>query len=459
MKPLTLPLFIRRNPMDHDLIVEQLLDRGKGFLENILQAADLHRVATASLAIFAQLREVAREILQAKITVTAQQLKSADILPCCPASRVRYLHTRTVSPQTFLGEGHIPVRTFQCAGCGASLRPDDRHLGVPEVGDCTDDVRARYAAVVAELPHRVANDLFERCTGVALSSCGAQGLIASTAQDLQPWQAERGTPEAVAVVDALGASDGAADLRVEIAMAGVMAHIDGRWQAAKVATSLVRRLAAQAEEPPLGAVLARRSVGALGTAEALAARMHQIIREAGWERMPIGEMLGDGAPWIWTVADAHCPGVRQTLDYDHLSEHLSAFATLQSPHDPAQAKAWVDQNMGALLMDRVGDVLRALKRLRPWKQAVRHALAQLIGYIERTRTRLRYQEPWQRGLAVGSGAVEGACKQVIHSRFKRAGMRWKPPGFLHVLAWRIARLNGTFQAFWASRGLVFQASV
>jgi hypothetical protein len=232
--------------------------------------------------------------------------------------------------------------------------------------------------VLAELPHRVANDLFERCTGVALSSRGALGLIDSTAHDLQPWQAERGTQEVVAVVDALGAGDGAADLGVEIAMDGVMAPIDGRWQ--------------------------------------------------------------------------------EALDYYHLSEHLYAFANLQSPNDPAEAKAWVDQKLRALLMDRVGDVLSALKGLRPWKQAVRTALAQLIGDIERNRTRIRYQEPWQCGLAVGSGAVEGACKHVIQSRFKRAGMRWKPPGFLSVLALRIARLNGTFQAFWASRGLLFQAS-
>src|SRR2546430_9380764 len=146
--------------MDHELIVEQLLERCKCFIAHTLQAPDLHRVATASLAIFAQLREVAREMLQAKITWEAQQLKSADVAPCCQNSRVRYLHTRTVSPQTLLGEVSIPVRTFQCRGCGASLRPDDRHLGVPEVGDFTDDVRALYAPVVAELPHRVATDLF-----------------------------------------------------------------------------------------------------------------------------------------------------------------------------------------------------------------------------------------------------------------------------------------------------------
>jgi hypothetical protein len=135
--------------MDHDLIVEQLLARCKGFIETILQASDLHRVATASLAIFAQIRPVAREMLQAKIRVEAQQLKGTDVTPCCEPASVRYVHTRLVSPQTSCGEVCIPVCTFQCGGCGASLRPDDHYLGVPEVGDFTDDVRALYAPVVA----------------------------------------------------------------------------------------------------------------------------------------------------------------------------------------------------------------------------------------------------------------------------------------------------------------------
>ena len=215
--------------------------------------------------------------------------------------------------------------------------------------------------------------------------------------------------------EAWAAGDGGEELRVEIAMDGVMAHIDGRWQEAKVGTILVRQLEAQPEEPTLGAVLARRDVGILGAAEALAVRITQVIREAGWERLPVGEMLGDGALWIWAVAAAHVPAVRLTLDYDHLSEHLYAFAQLLYPNNPVGAKVWVDQNRGALLRDRVGEVLGALKRMRPWKKLVRKALAQLIGSVERSRTRIRYQAPWQRALAVGSGTVEGARKHADFS--------------------------------------------
>jgi hypothetical protein len=137
-------------------------------------------------------------------------------------------------------------------------------------------------------------------------------------------------------------------------------------------------------------------------------------------------------------------------------EHPYAFANLQYPNNPTAANAWVDQKMGVLLMNRVGEVLSALKRMRPWQKAIHDALVQLIGSVERNPTRIPYQEPWHPGLAVGSGAVEGGCRHVIQSRFKRVGMRWKQLGFLNVLALRLARLNGTFQAFWASRGLVVQ---
>lgn len=268
--------------MDHDLIVGQLLERCKWFMENILQAPHLHHVGSASLAIFTQRRQVVREMLQAKITLEAQQLKSQDIAPCCQEARMTYVHIRPVSPQTLLGEGCLPTRTFQCSGGGASRPLDDRHLGVPEVGDFTDDVRCLYASVAAERPHRVANDRLLRCTGVALSSRGAQGIIDRTADDLQ--------------------------------------------------------------------------------------------------------------------------------------------------------------------------------RRQPRKTAVRHALAKLIGYIEGNRTRIRGQEPWHRGLAVGAGPVEGVCKYIIQSWFQRTGMLCKPPGFLNVLALRLVRLNGPPEECWASRGLAVQAS-
>ena len=273
--------------MDRGLIVEQLLDRCKRFIESILQASDLQHVAAASLAIFEQLREVAREMLQAKSALEATQLWGQEVTRCCGEAALKDVHTRTVSPATLFGEVTIPVRPFQCDGCGATLRPDAARLGVPEAGDCTDAVRALYTPLVAALPHRVANDIVGRCTGLPLSSRGAQGLIDRTAQALRTWDDEHAVPEATAVADRLASGAGERERRLESAMDGVKAHIDGRWQAPKVATVLVRRLEAQAEEPTLGAVLARRSVCVLGTAEALVAGLKPVLQDTGGE--PPGE--------------------------------------------------------------------------------------------------------------------------------------------------------------------------
>ncbi len=245
----------------------------------------------------------------------------------------------------------------------------------------------------------------------------------------------------------------AARLRLEVAMDGVKAHIEGRWQEPQVATILVRRLPERPKVPPRGAGLARHYVWVVGSAEDLGGRIKAVSREAGWEHIPVAEILGDGAAWIWHVATEHFRGVRQTVDYYHLSEHWYECAQLLYPDDPERAKAWGEEKLVALLPARVGDVLGALKRMRPRQPTVREGLRALLSSGDNNRCRIHDKEPWHQGLAGGSGSVEGACKHVIQARCKRAGMRWKQHGFLNVLELRLSRLNTTLEAFWANRGL------
>ena len=438
--------------MDRAMIVGQVMQHCKRLIENGLESAELQTVATASLAIFEQMREVARALLQAKIDLEAHTRHRQAVTSCCPGAALQYVHTRTVQPTPLFGPITLPVRTFQCEGCGATQRPDDAALGVPHVGEVTDDIRCLYTPLGAEVPHRIASDILARFTGVPLSSRGAQSLIDSSAADHRDWRQTAEAQEDAAVAEAL-ASDDAARLRLEIAMDGVKAHVDGRWQEPKVATILVRRLPTRPKVPTRGAVLARRYVCVLGSAEALIERIKALICAAGWDSIPVAEILGDGAAWIWNVATAHFPGVRQTLDYYHLSEHLYAFAHRLYPEAPECSHAWVEEKLVALLTDRVGDVVGALKRMRPRQPTVWEGLQALLGYIESNRSRIAYKEPWHTGLAVGSGAGEGACKHVVQARFKRAGMRWKQQGFLNVLELRLSRLNTTLDAFWANRGL------
>jgi len=438
--------------MDRAMIVGQVMQHCKRLIDNVLEAADLQPVATASIALFNQMWEVARALLQAQVDLAAHQLHSQAVTPCCAGAALKYVHTRTVQPTTLFGPITIPVRPFQCEGCGATPRPDDAALGVPPVGEFTADIRCLYTPLAAALPHRIASDIFARFTGVALSSRGAPGIIDSRAVAHRHWHHQAEAQDQAAVAAVLAGAD-AARLRLEVAMDGVKAHIEGRWQEPQVATILVRRLPERPKVPPRGAGLARHYVWVVGSAEDLGGRIKAVSREAGWEHIPVAEILGDGAAWIWHVATEHFRGVRQTVDYYHLSEHWYECAQLLYPDDPERAKAWGEEKLVALLPARVGDVLGALKRMRPRQPTVREGLRALLSSGDNNRCRIHDKEPWHQGLAGGSGSVEGACKHVIQARCKRAGMRWKQHGFLNVLELRLSRLNTTLEAFWANRGL------
>jgi hypothetical protein len=71
--------------MDRAMIVGQVRQHCKRLIENVLEAADLQTVATTSLAIFDQMREVARALLQAHGDLEAHTRPSPALPPCGPS--------------------------------------------------------------------------------------------------------------------------------------------------------------------------------------------------------------------------------------------------------------------------------------------------------------------------------------------------------------------------------------
>ena len=64
-----------------------------------------------------------------------------------------------------------------------------------------------------------------------------------------------------------------------------------------------------------------------------------------------------------------------------------------------------------------------------------------LAYLDRHRGYLRYASCRRRGLSIGSGVTEGACKSVIAMRFKRSGQRWFEEGLSPCLQLRALHLN------------------
>jgi hypothetical protein len=115
---------------------------------------------------------------------------------------------------------------------------------------------------------------------------------------------------------------------------------------------------------------------------------------------------------------------------------------------------WVNERL-ALLWDgwtrKLLDDLRSERKR--YRGSKRKALEDLYRYISSNEEQMRYDVFRGKGYQIGSGSVEGACKNVVGKRLKQSGMIWTRAGSSAVLAMRIVWLNGDWEALWLRKPL------
>ncbi len=89
--------------------------------------------------------------------------------------------------------------------------------------------------------------------------------------------------------------------------------------------------------------------GAIETAEEFGKRLYLEAWNRGWSRAEKKVVIGDGAEWIWNLADIHFPGAVQIVDLYHARQHLWDLVRRLHPNDPVQQKAWMKVHQKRLL--------------------------------------------------------------------------------------------------------------
>lgn len=192
-------------------------------------------------------------------------------------------------------------------------------------------------------------------------------------------------------------------------------------------------------------------VGAIETAGAFGPRLYAEAVRRGVQRAAQVIVLGDGAPWIWGIADEHFSGAIQIVDLYHAREHLADLGKLLLGPGSAAAKSWTAARREELDAGKVEAVVAVLGRLRPRSPDTQEAVRTTIGYFETNAERMRYARFRGQGLFVGSGVVEAGCKTIVGLRLKQSGMRWTVRGANAIIALRCADLSGRWEEFWEAR--------
>ena len=166
--------------------------------------------------------------------------------------------------------------------------------------------------------------------------------------------------------------------------------------------------------------------------------------------------LADGALGIWSYFKTH-PQLKKAIhinDFHHAAEHLSNISDALFGEGSAEAEAWF-KKYRSILKKKAGGVERIIRSIRYYRRIGRirspkrlEVLRDGLRFFTRNRSRMKYAEYRRRGLPIGSGVVEAACKTVVGQRFKRSGMRWSIEGGQNILNLRAVVLSKRWDTFW-----------
>jgi len=167
-------------------------------------------------------------------------------------------------------------------------------------------------------------------------------------------------------------------------------------------------------------------------------------------------VIQDGAPELWSAIQSALrrePAVHswtEVLDWYHLDERLTkcldicAKPSLREHTRDCWRTALIDTKLGPAQVVRS---LRAKARMADDDDAAQ--LTTHINYIVHNKRRMNYSEYRTRGVPIGSGVTEGACKSVVNVRAKRSGQRWSQRGLTAALHLRTIHESDRFDSFWS----------
>ena len=191
--------------------------------------------------------------------------------------------------------------------------------------------------------------------------------------------------------------------------------------------------------------------GAIETAEEFGKRLYVEAWRRGWRRAQKKVVMGDGAEWIWNLAEQHFPGAVQIVDLYHARQHLWDLARKLHPNHEVHQKRWIMAHQRRLLdQGKIEKLLLALRSIVSSNPEVAEKIRTEAHYFERNAERMRYPEFRRQHLFVGSGVIEAGCKTVIGSRLKHSGMFWTVREANAIIALPCCHLNRRFDHYWES---------
>ena len=433
---LSIPLDVCENKEIQEVFesfVESMNEVIRGcFSEPIMSLSD------AEVYVFERFRLLSQEFLEIFLSHQANEEPSepVDCSECGEACRPRYKRKRSIT--TKCGVIRVERWVYGCA---------NGHYQVE--WDAKQKLRGQYTQVVIEAMCRVAARLNFREAAEELSHQGIKVSHETIHQIVGEFSEDLNIPDQVEKQELEDSQ------RWYVSCDGCHTNSPKGWKEAKVGSVYkdYQVLPDSSDASSSARTESIRYVASRKDAARFGKELYELATQCGMYQVDIDKQevvfIGDGAAWIWKIADEYFPNAVEIVDYMHAKSHLYNVAKVAFGEMETEAiDAWINETNPLLYDGNIPEVCSRIRSLSAQYPEVSDILEREARYFEKHAKRMAYKAFREKGYQIGSGVIESACKHVVAERCKQASMRWKKPGINAVLKMRCLLKNGGWNDYW-----------
>ena len=353
---------------------------------------------------------------------------------------------------TTVGDIDVVRGYYRCRGCGQTQSPWDDWAGMCK-GHLTPSCRRLACLAATGWSFDLASERLREMCGVSVSDQTVRRVAEEEGAAAGKWLGESATA-ARPVRDAKGEAEFYTD--------GTMVNTRRGWREMRLSIFAKRPAGAGLETITWDAVRTRElpaTAARLATCHIAPSEEMGELWSAAAERLGLRagrglSVIGDGAKWIWKQADLAFPAAETVVDVYHVKEHMHECGhVLHGPETP-EARDWAESQALRLIQSGSLPYLSQLQGIADGQAcdpARRRAVEALDDYLRPNVNSLDYAGRLRRGLPIGSGMVEGACKTIVGRRLKCNSARWIPEHAQQVVSLCCLQYSGLWADYWDAR--------
>ncbi len=323
---------------------------------------------------------------------------------------------------TSAGELKVVRVYFRCVKCQAGGFSADERLGID--GRFSIAVQRLASLAAASWSYDISSQRLTELCGLRISENTIREIAQTHGAAMNTWQ--HTDPQAVREFRAAVGEP-------EFTTDGTSVNTTGGWREMKVGV-FAKRPAGEPATPEewatrsLPAPVARVAFAAIERSDRFGRRWNAWSRRLGLFDQSRITLLADGAKWIWEEKRKHLTQAGGVLDIFHNLEHFAAVSRNLYGDGTAAAEKWLETSRQVVLGSDWPEIERHLTATREslaGAPAREQSLNELQNYLLPHAHHMNYAQRLSSGRSIGSGLIEGACKNLIGRRLKQTGARWK----------------------------------